>query len=119
MMLSFLNHSRAHSDDQDNSQEVGSGDLEAICCICEKGLRMISPVPRSKVELQVRQLPLARRGVRDKIPLLRMTKGPEKEFVWCVVEKNEADDIFGGMARAVKLQNLVVGLCTRFPSVRD
>ena len=23
-----------------------------------------------------------------------MTKGPEKEFVWCVVEKNEADDIF-------------------------
>ena len=42
-------------------------------------------------------------GVRDKIPLLRMTKGPEKEFVWCVVEKNEADDIFGGMARAGKI----------------
>ena len=32
-----------------------------------------------------------------------MTKGPEKEFVWCVVEKNEADDIFGGMARAGKI----------------
>jgi len=39
-------------------------------------------------------------GVRDKIPLLRITKGPEKEFVWCVVDKNEADEIFADMARA-------------------
>ena len=50
----------AHSDDQDNSQEVGSGDLEAICCICEKGIADDIAVPRSKVELQVRQLRLAR-----------------------------------------------------------
>ena len=42
-------------------------------------------------------------GVRDKIPLLRITKGPEKEFVWCVVEKSDADDIFSSMARAGKI----------------
>ena len=42
-------------------------------------------------------------GVRDKIPMLRITKGPEKEFVWCVVDKSEADDVFSNMARAGRI----------------
>jgi hypothetical protein len=32
-----------------------------------------------------------------------MTKGPEKEFVWCVVEKAEADSVFAEMARAGRI----------------
>ena len=94
----------AHSDDQDDSQEVGSGDLEAICCICEKGIA--DDIARAALEGGAPGPTITfgeGGGVRDKIPLLRMTKGPEKEFVWCVVEKNEADDIFGGMARAGKI----------------
>ena len=41
--------------------------------------------------------------MRDQIPLLRMTKGPEKEFVWCVVDKSEADSVFAEMARAGRI----------------
>ena len=93
-----------HSDDQDDSQESGSSDLEAICCICEKGIA--DDIARAALEGGAPGPTITfgeGGGVRDKIPLLRMTKGPEKEFVWCVVEKNEADDIFGGMARAGKI----------------
>jgi hypothetical protein len=32
-----------------------------------------------------------------------MTKGPEKEFVWCVVDKSEADNVFAEMARAGRI----------------
>ena len=32
-----------------------------------------------------------------------MTKGPEKEFVWCVVERTEADNVFAEMARAGRI----------------
>ena len=35
--------------------------------------------------------------------MLRITKGPEKEFVWCVVDKSDADEIFSDMARAGKI----------------
>jgi nitrogen regulatory protein PII len=85
-------------------ETAGSGELEAICCICEKGiaddianaaLRGGAPGPTITFG--------EGGGVRDKIPILRMTKGPEKEFVWCVVDKGDADEIFADMARAGKI----------------
>ena len=42
-------------------------------------------------------------GVRDKIRLLRLTKGPEKEIVIAAVEKGEADNVFAEMARSGKI----------------
>ena len=42
-------------------------------------------------------------GIRDKIPLLRMTKGPEKEFGWCVVDRSDSSDVFTNMARAGRI----------------
>ena len=42
-------------------------------------------------------------GVRDKIRLLRLTKGPEKEIVIAAVEKSEADKVFTEMARSGKI----------------
>jgi nitrogen regulatory protein PII len=81
-----------------------SGDLEAICCICEKGIA--DDIAKAALEGGAPGPTITfgeGGGVRDKIPLLRMTKGPEKEFVWCVVDKSDADDIFGGMARAGKI----------------
>ncbi len=81
-----------------------SGDMEAICCICEKGiaddiaqaaLQNGAPGPTVTFGEGV--------GIRDKIPLLRITKGPEKEFVWCVVDKSDADDVFAEMARAGRI----------------
>lgn len=79
-------------------------ELEAICCICEKGIAddiaeaaLQGGAPGPTITFGEGG------GVRDKIPLLRMTKGPEKEFVWCVVEKSDADEIFGDMARAGKI----------------
>ena len=32
-----------------------------------------------------------------------MTKGPEKEFVWCVVDRAESNDVFTNMARAGRI----------------
>ncbi|HAE12228.1 MAG: hypothetical protein CMI21_02965 [Opitutae bacterium] len=94
----------SHSNDEGDSSPVGSGELEAICCICEKGIAddiaqaaLQGGAPGPTITFGEGG------GVRDKIPLLRITKGPEKEFVWCVVEKADADDIFGGMARAGKI----------------
>ena len=64
-----------------------AADLEAICCICEIGIAddiakaaLQSGAPGPTVTFGEGG------GVRDKIPLLRITKGTEKEFVWCVVE---------------------------------
>jgi nitrogen regulatory protein PII len=81
-----------------------AADLEAICCICEIGIAddiakaaLLKGAPGPTVTFGEGG------GVRDKIPLLRITKGPEKEFVWCVVDKSEADDIFAEMARAGKI----------------
>ena len=59
----------AHSDDQDNSQEVGSGDLEAICCICEKGIA--DDIARAALEGGAPGPTITfgeGGGVRDKIP---------------------------------------------------
>ena len=82
----------------------GKVEMEAICCICEKGIAddiakaaLQNGAPGPTVTFGEGG------GVRDKIPLLRITKGPEKEFVWCVVEKAEADDVFAEMARAGRI----------------
>ena len=81
-----------------------SGDMEAICCICEKGIAddiaqaaLQNGAPGPTVTFGEGG------GIRDKIPLLRITKGPEKEFVWCVVDKSDADDVFAEMARAGRI----------------
>lgn len=88
-------------DDANGSSGTYTADLEAICCICEIGIAddiakaaLQNGAPGPTVTFGEGG------GVRDKIPLLRITKGPEKEFVWCVVDKNEADEIFADMARA-------------------
>ena len=81
-----------------------AADLEAICCICEIGVAddiakaaLQNGAPGPTVTFGEGG------GVRDKIPLLRITKGPEKEFVWCIVDKNEADEVFAEMARAGRI----------------
>jgi len=84
---------------------ASSGDaLEAICCICEKGVAediaqaaLSAGAPGPTVTFGEGG------GIRDKIPLLRMTKGPEKEFVWCVVDRAESNDVFTNMARAGRI----------------
>ena len=93
------------SSENNNSLSPSSSvNLEAICCICEKGIAedianaaLQSGAPGPTVTFGEGG------GVRDKVRILRVTKGPEKEFVWCVVDKNEADEIFGVMARAGKI----------------
>ena len=72
---------------QGSEESLGSQNtptLEAICCICEKGVAediaqaaLTAGAPGPTVTFGEGG------GIRDKIPLLRMTKGPEKEFV-CV-----------------------------------
>jgi nitrogen regulatory protein PII len=88
-------------DNTNGSSGTYTADLEAICCICEIGIAddiakaaLQNGAPGPTVTFGEGG------GVRDKIPLLRITKGPEKEFVWCVVDKNDADEIFADMARA-------------------
>ena len=94
----------AANGESNGSSSDYSADLEAICCICEFGIAddiakaaLESGAPGPTVTFGEGG------GVRDKIPLLRITKGPEKEFVWCVVDKNDADEVFGNMARAGKI----------------
>ena len=87
-----------------SKSESSSEELEAICCICEKGIA--DDIAKAALQGGAPGPTITfgeGGGVRDKIPLLRMTKGPEKEFVWCVVEKPDADEIFGDMARAGKI----------------
>jgi nitrogen regulatory protein PII len=90
--------------DDDGHSSDGKVEMEAICCICEKGIAddiakaaLQNGAPGPTVTFGEGG------GVRDKIPLLRITKGPEKEFVWCVVDKSEADDVFAEMARAGRI----------------
>ncbi len=92
------------SDSDSSSSTHPVGDLEAICCICEIGVAddiakaaLQNGAPGPTVTFGEGG------GIRDKIPLLRITKGPEKEFVWCVVEKSESDEIFAAMARAGRI----------------
>ncbi len=91
-------------DNEEEATSSKSGDLEAICCICEIGVAediakaaLLSGAPGPTVTFGEGG------GIRDKIPLLRITKGPEKEFVWCVVDKSESDEIFADMARAGRI----------------
>jgi len=92
------------SGDSNGSSGDYAADLEAICCICEIGIAddiakaaLLKGAPGPTVTFGEGG------GVRDRIPILRITKGPEKEFVWCVVDKNEADEVFAEMARAGKI----------------
>ena len=92
---------------QGSEESLGSQNtptLEAICCICEKGVAediaqaaLTAGAPGPTVTFGEGG------GIRDKIPLLRMTKGPEKEFVWCVVDRSESSDVFTNMARAGRI----------------
>jgi len=90
------------NDDSSLTSEVNA--LEAICCICEKGVAediaqaaLSAGAPGPTVTFGEGG------GIRDKIPLLRMTKGPEKEFVWCVVDRAESNEVFTNMARAGRI----------------
>jgi hypothetical protein len=90
------------SEDAENIHQSAS--LEAICCICEKGVAediaqaaLTAGAPGPTVTFGEGG------GIRDKIPLLRMTKGPEKEFVWCVVDRADSSDVFTSMARAGRI----------------
>jgi nitrogen regulatory protein PII len=93
------------TDGNEDSSHTSSGDaLEAICCICEKGVAediaqaaLSAGAPGPTVTFGEGG------GIRDKIPMLRMTKGPEKEFVWCVVDRSESNDVFTNMARAGRI----------------
>ena len=99
---SFPTNISFNANNSEDNQSAAS--LEAICCICEKGIAddiakaaLQSGAPGPTVTFGEGG------GVRDKIPMLRITKGPEKEFVWCVVDKSEADDVFSNMARAGRI----------------
>ena len=69
---------------QGSEESLGSQNtptLEAICCICEKGVAediaqaaLTAGAPGPTVTFGEGG------GIRDKIPLLRMTKGPEKSL---------------------------------------
>jgi nitrogen regulatory protein PII len=88
----------------ENSVPSGLDTLEAICCICEKGVAEdIAQAALSAGAAGPTVTFGEGGGIRDKIPLLRMTKGPEKEFVWCVVDRSESNDVFTNMARAGKI----------------
>ncbi len=89
---------------ESESESSSTDNLEAICCICEIGVAddiakaaLQNGAPGPTVTFGEGG------GVRDKIPLLRITKGPEKEFVWCVVDKSDSDAIFADMARAGRI----------------
>jgi nitrogen regulatory protein PII len=88
----------------DDHSASHSASMEAICCICEKGIAediaqaaLAAGAPGPTVTYGEGG------GIRDKIPLLRMTKGPEKEFVWCVVDRSESSEVFTNMARAGRI----------------
>ena len=93
------------SSETNNSENTSAQEnLEAICCICEKGVAediaqaaLSAGAPGPTVTYGEGG------GIRDKIPILRMTKGPEKEFVWCVVDRADSSEVFINMARAGRI----------------
>jgi len=92
------------TDGNDDHSAAHSASMEAICCICEKGVAediaqaaLSAGAPGPTVTYGEGG------GIRDKIPLLRMTKGPEKEFVWCVVDRSDSSEVFTNMARAGRI----------------
>lgn len=87
-----------------DSSSNGKATMEAICCICEKGVAediaqaaLSAGAPGPTVTYGEGG------GIRDKIPILRITKGPEKEFVWCVVDRADSSEVFINMARAGRI----------------
>ena len=95
---------KSSGDSANGSSGEYAADLEAICAICEKGVA--DDIAKAALQNGAPGPTITfgeGGGLRDKIPLLRMTKGPEKEFVWCVVEKSEADNVFAEMARAGRI----------------
>jgi nitrogen regulatory protein PII len=102
--ISSLFPSSIHSETNNSENPPARENLEAICCICEKGIA--EEIAKAALECGAPGPTITYGeggGIRDKIPLLRITKGPEKEFVWCVVDKTDADKVFGNMARAGKI----------------
>ena len=88
------------SSDSDNY----AADMEAIICIVEIGTGDLMAEAALKSGSAGPTITYGEGGgVRDKIRLLRLTKGPEKEIVIAVVEKGESDKIFTEMARAGKI----------------
>ena len=101
------------TDGSDEFNSHQSASMEAICCICEKGVAediaqaaLTAGAPGPTVTFGEGG------GIRDKIPLLRMTKGPEKEFVWCVVDRSESSEVLLIWPGLVELLSQVVALCT-------
>jgi nitrogen regulatory protein PII len=79
-------------------------DMEAIICIVEIGTGELMAEAALKAGSAGPTITYGEGGgVRDKIRLLRLTKGPEKEIVIAVVEKGESDKVFSEMARAAKI----------------
>lgn len=81
-----------------------AADMEAIICIVEIGTGDNMAEAALRAGSSGPTITFGEGGgVRDKIQLLRLTKGPEKEIVIAVVEKGEADKVFADMARAGKI----------------
>lgn len=79
-------------------------DMEAIICIIEIGTGEVMAEAALRSGSAGPTITYGEGGgVRDKIRLLRLTKGPEKEIVIAVVDKGESDQIFTEMARAGRI----------------
>ena len=91
-------------DGSSEHSENYSTDMEAIICIVEIGTGDLMAEAALKSGSAGPTITYGEGGgVRDKIRLLRLTKGPEKEIVIAVVEKGESDKVFTEMARAGKI----------------
>ena len=87
-----------------SDSENYAADMEAIICIVEIGTGDLMADAALKSGSAGPTITYGEGGgVRDKIRLLRLTKGPEKEIVIAVVEKGESDKVFTEMARAGKI----------------
>ncbi len=81
-----------------------AAEMDAIICIVEIGAADDMAAAALKAGASGPTITFGEGGgVRDKIRLLRLTKGPEKEIVIAVVEKAETDKVFTEMARAGKI----------------
>lgn len=94
----------ANGDAGSSMGDTHAADMEAIICIVELGTADDMASAALKAGTSGPTITFGEGGgVRDKIRLLRLTKGPEKEIVIAVVEKGDADKVFADMARAAKI----------------
>lgn len=94
----------AHKESSSIDVDELAVDMEAIICIVEIGTGELMAEAALKAGSAGPTITYGEGGgVRDKIRLLRLTKGPEKEIVIAVVEKGESDKVFSEMARAAKI----------------